>query len=71
MGRIFMNQVGFTPDSSKKAVLDFGGSEFNIKDLNDKIVYEGKVSHFGTDEISGADVSVADFSDFKDKGNIF
>ena len=36
MGRIFMNQVGFTPDSSKKAVLDFGGSEFSIKDLNDR-----------------------------------
>lgn len=71
MGRIFMNQVGFTPDSSKKAVLDFGGSEFNIKDLNDKTVYEGKVSHFGTDEISGEDVSVADFSDFKEKGKYY
>ncbi|PWT26390.1 glycoside hydrolase family 9 protein [Butyrivibrio fibrisolvens] len=71
MGRIFMNQVGFTPDSSKKAVLDFGGSEFNIKDLNDKIVYEGKLSHFGTDEISGEDVSVADFSDFKEKGKYY
>ena len=31
MARIFMNQVGFTPDSSKKAVLDFGGTEFRLK----------------------------------------
>ena len=68
MARIFMNQVGFRPDSSKKAVLDFAGSDFSVKDENGKDVYTGKVSHFGTDEISGEDTYVADFSDFKENG---
>ncbi len=68
MAHIFTNQVGFTPDSSKKAVLDFGGTDFQILNVNGKSVYTGKVKHFGTDEISGEDVSVADFSDFKENG---
>ncbi|SHH67518.1 endoglucanase [Butyrivibrio fibrisolvens DSM 3071] len=68
MARIFMNQVGFKPDSSKKAVLDFAGSDFSVKDENGKDVYTGKVSHFGTDEVSGEDTYVADFSNFKENG---
>ncbi len=68
MARIFMNQVGFKPDSSKKAVLDFAGSDFQIKDEKGNDVYTGKVSHFGTDEVSGEDTYVADFSNFKENG---
>lgn len=68
MARIFTNQVGFTPDSSKKAVLDFGGTDFQVLNENGESVYTGKAQHFGTDEISGEDVSVADFSDFKETG---
>lgn len=68
MARIFMNQVGFKPDSSKKAVLDFAGSDFSVKDEKGNDVYTGKVSHFGTDEVSGEDTYVADFSDFKENG---
>ncbi len=68
MSKIFMNQVGFLPGSEKKAVLDFESSDFYLVDENGQSVFEGKVSHFGTDDISGEDVYVADFSSFDKQG---
>ncbi|SDA75200.1 endoglucanase [Butyrivibrio sp. INlla18] len=68
MAKVLLNQVGFTKNSAKKAVLDFEASDFQIKNDKGESVYSGKVQHFGTDEISGEDVSVADFSDFNTDG---
>ncbi len=68
MSRIFIDQVGFFPESRKKAVLDFPCEEFDVRTIDGKCVYTGNVEHFGTDEISGEDVYVADFSDFTESG---
>lgn len=68
MEKIFINQVGFLPDSAKKAVLNFDAPEFKVVDGAGASVFEGKTSHFGTDEISGEDTFVADFSDFSEQG---
>ncbi|WP_026497183.1 glycoside hydrolase family 9 protein [Butyrivibrio sp. WCD3002] len=68
MEKIFINQVGFLPASEKKAVLNFDSPEFKLVDENGQTVFEGKTSHFGTDDISGEDTYVADFSDFAGQG---
>ncbi len=68
MRRIFTNQVGFFPGSPKKAVLDFPCEEFDVRTVDGKIVYTGNVTHFGSDEVSGEDTYVADFSDFTEEG---
>ncbi len=68
MSRIFTNQVGFFSDSPKKAVLDFPCEEFDVRTVDGKIVYTGNVTHFGSDEVSGEDTYVADFSDFTEEG---
>ncbi|MBR5637430.1 MAG: glycoside hydrolase family 9 protein, partial [Pseudobutyrivibrio sp.] len=63
MEKIYVNQVGFLPNSAKKAVLNFSAPEFKLVDEAGNTVYEGKTSHFGKDDISGEDTFVADFSD--------
>ncbi len=68
MEKIFINQVGFLPASAKKAVLNFDAPEFKVVDGAGTTVFEGKTSHFGTDEISGEDTFVADFSGFSGQG---
>ena len=68
MAKVLLNQVGFTKNSAKKAVLDFEATDFQIKNDKGESVYSGKVQHFGTDEISGEDVSVADFSELTKEG---
>ena len=68
MNKVFVNQVGFLTDSDKKAVLNFNAAAFDVIDDKEKVVYSGKVTHFGTDDISGEDTYVADFSEFKIPG---
>ena len=68
MGKIFTNQVGFLPNCDKKAVLNFDSPDFKLVDENQNTVFEGKTSHFGTDEISGEDTYIADFSSFSSQG---
>lgn len=68
MGRIFVDQVGYLTVSPKKAVLDFETAEFSVKDSAGNCVYTGKAAHFGKDDISGEDVSVADFSGLTEPG---
>ena len=63
MSRILMNQTGFLTGSKKKAVFDFEVSDFRVIDEKNNTVYEGNAVHFGTDEISGEDTYVADFSE--------
>ena len=62
MNKVFMNQVGFLPGSSKRAVLNFPAESFKVVDKAGNTAFEGKVQHFGQDEISGEDTYVADFS---------
>ncbi len=68
MGKIYTNQVGFLPAGEKTAILSFDSPEFKLVDDSQKTVFEGKTSHFGTDEISGEDTYVADFSSFAGQG---
>ena len=68
MKKVFVNQVGFLSSAPKKAVLNFAASEFEVIDENGKKVFGGEVEHFGTDEISGEDTYVADFSVLTEKG---
>lgn len=68
MKKIYLNQVGFLPADGKKAVLNFSAEKFCIINNEGKEVYSGKVSHFGTDDISGEDAYVARFDDFNESG---
>lgn len=68
MKNIYLNQVGFLTNDPKKAVLNFSCESFNIVDACGKVVYSGKTEHFGTDDISGEDATVAKFDDFKQEG---
>ena len=68
MNKIYVNQVGFMPEGAKKAVLNFKANAFKLIDESGKEVFNGEVSHFGTDEISGEDTYVADFSSFNETG---
>ena len=61
MKSIYVNQVGFFPESYKKAVLNFKASEFEVCNDKGESVFKGNIRHFGTDEISGEDTFVADF----------
>lgn len=71
MKAIYVNQVGFFPNASKKALLNFSADKFFLCDKSGKQVFEGKIKHFGTDEISGEDIYVAEFSSFKEEGTYY
>lgn len=62
MRSIFVNQVGYRPGDAKRAVLNFPADEFNIVNEKGETVFNGMVSHFGTDDISGEDTYIADFT---------
>ncbi len=62
MRSIFINQVGYRPGEAKRAVLNFPADEFNIVNEKGETVFNGMVSHFGTDDISGEDTYIADFT---------
>ena len=62
MRSIFVNQVGYRPGDAKRAVLNFPADEFNIVNEKGETVFKGMVSHFGTDDISGEDTYIADFT---------
>lgn len=68
MDKIYLNQVGYFSESEKRAVLNFKADDFEIENADGNCVFKGKVSHFGTDDISGEDTYVAKFSDFKTEG---
>ena len=68
MKKVLIDQVGFLPESAKKAVLTFETSEFEVISDQGESVFKGNVTHFGKDEISGEDTYVADFSELKENG---
>ncbi|MBR5089328.1 MAG: glycoside hydrolase family 9 protein [Ruminiclostridium sp.] len=67
--RIYVDQAGYLPGSRKIAVLPFPATLFAIVDENGDKFFEGEVTHFGTDECSGDDVYIADFSTFSREGS--
>ena len=71
MKSIYVNQVGFFPESYKKAVLNFKASEFEVCNDKGESVFKGNIRHFGTDEISGEDTFVADFSKMIQTGKFY
>lgn len=68
MNSIWVNQVGYLPDSRKRAILNYDASEYQVIDEKGQVVYSGKPVHFGTDDISGEDIYVAEFDDLKPEG---
>lgn len=68
MRSIFVNQVGVRPGDKKRAVLNFPSESFSIINENNETVFEGRVTHFGRDDISGEDTYIADFSEFTGSG---
>jgi endoglucanase len=68
MKEIYNNQVGYFKGDRKKAVLNFEAPEFSVLNEKGECVFNGIPKHFGTDEISGEDTYVADFSDLKETG---
>lgn len=69
MNTIVINQVGYRVDSKKRAVLNFNSETAKI--VCGEKEYEKTVSHFGTDDISGEDTYVVDFSDIKEVGEYY
>ncbi len=66
--KIFVNQLGYCPESVKTAVMSFPCESFRIIDSGGVCRYEGKASLFGYDENSGDTVYRGEFSDFTDEG---
>ncbi len=64
MKKVFVNQVGFLPGGRKKAVLNFDAKNVALLDESGNAVFEVTPQHFGSDDISGEDTYVADFSSF-------
>lgn len=65
---IHVDQVGYLPRDKKIAVLNFETDGFRIEDETGAVVLSGKTVHFGTDEISGEDTYVADFTSLRTPG---
>lgn len=65
---ILLNQVGYPTNAAKKALIRSDADRFEIKDSDGKTVYTGTLSSSSFWELSGDAVSIADFSEIKDKG---
>jgi endoglucanase len=69
---IFLNQVGYLPAGAKQATIrlaDAGKRDFLVRSLADHvIVLNGKLGPVATDEASGDQTSVADFSSLRGAG---
>ncbi|SDB07759.1 endoglucanase [Pseudobutyrivibrio sp. YE44] len=68
MKNVYVNQVGYLSSSTKKAVFNFQPSNFTVVDAKGNVVFQGTATHFGTDEISGEDISFGDFSEVNTSG---
>ncbi|MCR5001499.1 MAG: glycoside hydrolase family 9 protein [Lachnospiraceae bacterium] len=68
MNSIYVDQTGYLPGNRKRAAMNFSADSFEIRDEEDRPVYEGRVTHFGTDDISGEDIYTAAFDDFDREG---
>lgn len=66
--KIFVDQLGYKPQGTKKAVLTAPSEGFVIKDESGRVRFSGRTVHFGFDSCSGDDVYTADFTEFTDTG---
>ena len=69
---IRLNQVGFYPNATKVAVVvgENKGGEFYVKTADkQETVYTGQLSDMKPGEFSNRPTRIADFSEFKEKGN--
>jgi endoglucanase len=66
---IRINQLGYLPESVKRAVIiNSGSSEFSVKDSSGNIVFEGDLVDKGIWSSSGERVKIADFSSLEKSG---
>lgn len=67
--RILINQLGFIPDSPKKALIRLESQKFEVRNVeNGKVVFTGVTEPPKYYNLSGDSVGVADFSDLKNPG---
>lgn len=67
---IRLNQLGFLPESQKIAIIvDSDQTTFEIVNKNDQVVYSGSLGSSNYWNNSMENVQVADFSEFKKRGN--
>lgn len=66
-----LNQVGFRPDTAKRAVFAAAGSKplaWDLLDENGRVVANGRTIYFGPDAASGDTVHQIDFGTFRTPG---
>lgn len=68
---VFVNQAGYFPSSKKVATITSSAKHFEVVNENGEIVYSGNTIHFGTDEYSGDNVFLADFSSVTESGSYY
>lgn len=66
--KIFVNQMGYMPQSEKRATLTMPADSFTVEDTKGNVFYKGKVAAFGEDEHSGDITAFADFSELTTPG---
>ncbi|MBE6863877.1 MAG: hypothetical protein E7495_04810 [Ruminococcus flavefaciens] len=68
---IFVDQAGYLPSGTKKAVIPFECDSFTVMDLNRNVRYSGNTLSVGPDDASGDNVYIADFSELTENGRYF
>ncbi len=66
---IFVDQLGYYPDSGKKAIIPFECNGFDVVDMDGNVRFSGTPVSAGYDEASGGNVWTADFSDLAETGS--
>ena len=65
---IFVDQSGYYPDSSKKAMIPFECDSFEVVDMDGNVRFTGAPVYAGYDETSGDNVWTADFTGLSEEG---
>lgn len=69
MGAIRVNQMGYSPDSTKQVVYVGGEKSFQIYNAdNHQLEFKGNLKHRGFNQISGENLSAGDFTAFQKQG---
>ncbi len=66
--KIFVNQAGYYPTDTKKAILNFPADSFSVVTPDGNAVFKGGCTRFGYDRASGDEVYIADFSSLTSEG---
>ncbi len=69
-GKMFVNQIGYLPQSEKIVVGSTGADSFYVVDVQTgkRLLTKAFSKHFVNDPLSGMDLKVGDFSEFKTEG---